>query len=128
MNEDKDEQLFRKYPDLFRHRHDHAHSMMGAGFCCGDGWFDLIDKLLFSIQSYPYPKDSPVEVVQVKEKFGGLRFYIEGGDNQVHKLIALAEGESFRICEECGCRDDVITGGKFWAKTLCKTCRQASEE
>ncbi len=40
---------------------------------------------------------------QVKEKFGGLRFYVhKGGDEFTQGAIALAESLSFTICDVCG--------------------------
>ena len=45
---------------------------------------------------------TPFKVAQVKEKFGGLCFYIEGGNEAIFALIETAELESFHICEVCG--------------------------
>jgi len=36
------------------------------------------------------------------EKFGGLHFYIRGGNERISQRIATAEGRSYRICEVCG--------------------------
>lgn len=58
-----------------------------------------------------------VEAVQVKEKFGGLRFYVDGGDDYTRGLIAMAEDMSFRICEVCGKPGQLRQGG--WILTLC---------
>ena len=57
--------------------------------------------------------------VQVKEKFGGLRFYGTGGDDKIHAFIWFAESISGRICEECGTMKDVMTYGMGWVRTLC---------
>lgn len=59
-----------------------------------------------------------VVAVQVKEKFGGLRFYINGGDNTIHSYIEFAESMSYRTCEECGAPGQVYTDG--WHVTLCE--------
>ena len=42
------------------------------------------------------------QVQQVKEKFGGLRFYISAAPQEVHNMIHKAEAESYTICEHCG--------------------------
>jgi len=42
------------------------------------------------------------EVTQVKEKFGGLRFYTQACNSRIHSLISLAERVSYHTCEECG--------------------------
>jgi hypothetical protein len=39
---------------------------------------------------------------QVKEKFGGLRFYYRGGDSYISGLVAMAESMSYRTCDVCG--------------------------
>lgn len=39
---------------------------------------------------------------QIKEKFGGLRFYVGGTDDYVRGAIALAESMSYSICDQCG--------------------------
>jgi hypothetical protein len=40
--------------------------------------------------------------VQVKEKFGTLRFYTEGGDDYTDGVGAMAEAMSATTCEVCG--------------------------
>ena len=42
------------------------------------------------------PMCAPVTIAQVKSKFGGLRFYIDGGDDAVYGMIRFAE----RLCHE----------------------------
>lgn len=58
---------------------------------------------------------------QVKEKFGGLRFYVNGGTQKHHAYIRFAEAMSYRTCEYCGATQDVYqTSG--WVHTVCKAC------
>ena len=47
-------------------------------------------------------KQHQVVAVQVKEKFGTLRFYYDGGDDYISGLSAMAESMSGRTCEVCG--------------------------
>lgn len=63
------------------------------------------------------PEPCQVIASQVKEKFGGLRFYVNDGDDYVFGAIALAEGLSHTICEECGMPG--MTRGPGWIRTLC---------
>lgn len=58
-----------------------------------------------------------VVAAQVKEKFGGLRFYVDGGDDEIYAMISFAEAMSYRMCEECG--SPGTTGGRGWIRTLC---------
>ena len=91
--------LCKRYPEIFKMRHaPMTETAMCWGFECGDGWFELIDCLCASIMDNPPP---PV-AVQVKEKFGGLRFYVDSASETVWGLIEMAEAFSFRVCEICG--------------------------
>ena len=63
-----------------------------------------------------------VEAVQVKEKFGGLRFYVNGADETANAYIDFAESLSFRVCEYCGSTKDVSQTKTGWIKTLCQEC------
>ena len=68
------------------------------------------------------------EVLQVKEKFGGLRFYVNSATEEMYRLISEAESQSYEICEECGkpgTLSQKIKGG--WMKTLCLECRGSEE-
>jgi len=69
--------------------------------------------------------------VQIKEKFGGLRFYFKPSNSEnYNKLEAIegwAETQSFKTCETCGTTDDVETKpneGRYWILTLCEKCRK----
>lgn len=58
-----------------------------------------------------------VYVRQIKEKFGGLRFYTQGGDQYVSGLIGMAESWASQTCEKCGETGTRRHGG--WVRTLC---------
>lgn len=58
-----------------------------------------------------------VVATQVKEKFGGLRFYINGGDDEIDAAITFAEMLSERTCEVCGAPGKQRGGG--WISTRC---------
>ena len=63
----------------------------------------------------------PVEqviAVQVKEKFGGLRFYYRGGDDFIDGVVRMAESMSYRTCEVCGKPGKPTSGG--WIRTVCE--------
>jgi hypothetical protein len=97
------------------------------GFECGDGWFELIWKLCEDLDEMRkhliiIPED-PFQALQVKEKFGGLRFYINGCSNDMFQRILKAEHDSFSICENCGKAGELRPGG--WVKTLCDECCEA---
>jgi len=68
----------------------------------------------------PKPVDQPIEqlvATQIKEKFGGLRFYCNGGDEFTEGLIQMAEIMAECTCEVCGKPGSARNSG--WIKTLC---------
>lgn len=112
MKDALERKLLTDYPTLF--------SSTRFYFGVGDGWYPLINALCACIENdIKYNRMPEVEVMQVKEKFGGLRFYVNGGDDRTLAYISMAEAVSFTMCEVCGdTRDIHYTSG--WIKTLCK--------
>lgn len=94
-----------------------------GGFAVGAGWYPIIEALCANIQSHIDWKNREAEVVpqvvveQIKEKFGGLRFYYQGGDEQVHGMVRMAETWAANCCEECCAPGKRRNGG--WIRTLC---------
>jgi len=100
------------------------------GFECGDGWYMLLEQLLHSIEwhldpehSFPRKERIPLHIQQIKEKFGGLRFYYSGGDNLVAGMVSFAESLSYHICERCGSTQNV-TQTEGWIETICENCKK----
>jgi len=127
MKKELDEKLCKKYPKIFVDRNESMQkTAMCWGFDCGDGWYWLIDRLCSDLQwntdnnnsKRKYPQ---ITAVQVKEKFGGLRFYTQGASEAQYAVISFAETLSEYMCEKCGSTKDVgQTRG--WITTLCKEC------
>lgn len=65
----------------------------------------------------PRAKTRRVYVAQIKEKFGGLRFYYDGGDDVVSGMVRMAESWADKTCESCGNVGKQRHGG--WVRTLC---------
>lgn len=107
------DQLIKQYPDLFQ-----TDKMR---ISCGLGWFELISVLLSKIDSQAKYEKVDIRVLQIKEKFGGLRFYIDNHKSEyVNGLISMSEAMSYYICENCGDKGKPIRGG--WIKTRCNKC------
>jgi hypothetical protein len=116
-----------KYPKMLAGKY--------GGFAIGKGWWIIIDKLMGQIQWHidgsiknnkwdlendktnVRPIIQQVTVEQIKEKFGGLRFYYQGGDEYIHGLVSMAESWAGIACEECGGIGERRSGG--WIRTLC---------
>lgn len=84
-----------------------------CGNSCPNGWFNLVWNLCLTLEVYKFSG----KVNQIKEKFGGLRFYVSHATDKQYDIIHKAEEKSYKICEVCGKK------GKLrklaWAKTLC---------
>lgn len=78
----------------------------------------------FWVERLPIVQESlktfPVNIVQVKEKFGTLRIHHKGGPNELHQYARALELASCYICEDCGKRAEGQTDG--WIRTLCGSC------
>jgi hypothetical protein len=135
-------QLFKKYPGLFKQRKfPTSQSNMWCGADTDDGWYTLLDSvcnwLNWNITHNKYPK---VEFTQVKEKFGTLRLYYtikgnkKGKDDkkeetedfirrcgEIEGVISFAESLSGSICEVCGNPGKLTNEG--WMRTECDLCR-----
>ena len=121
MKKELQEQLFAIEPSWFD-RTNIKESLMCFGFEVGDGWFTLLEQLLKQIKSMNPPEGFQIQ--QVKEKFGGLRFYHNGAyKSDIDAVVNFAEGLSYKICEECG-NPGSTKGGKGWIRCLCLSCRE----
>ena len=79
-----------------------------------NGWYELVKNLIDDLITLGWNK----ELCQVKEKFGGLRFYINEGSVEIFNRIDKAESESLSICEICG-EPGILRTDRHWIKTLC---------
>lgn len=123
MRDDLEKKLYEKYPKIFRQKDlPMSDTCMCWGVCVGEGWFNIIDTLCMNMQNHiSRKKCTQVEAVQVKEKFGGLRFYYSGGDEYIKGAVDMAEALSYCTCEKCGGFGTQNKTG--WIKTLCTSCR-----
>lgn len=78
------------------------------------GWNLIIKNLIQDLIKLGWNK----EVIQVKEKFGGLRFYINEGTDAIHERIGQAELESMKTCEITG-KPGKLRTDIGWYRTLC---------
>ena len=84
------------------------------------GWLSAESYIQESIKKGPRdvrPDITQVIVTQVKEKFGTLRFYYDGGDDVIDGMVRMAEAMSAVTGEECGVPGEQRQGG--WIRTLC---------
>lgn len=125
------------------------YNLFGAFGCeCGDGWYGLLHSLCAEItelyEKYNQPLD--IEMDQVKEKYGTLRFYYHHNgedrgvsavdfpgvslrftakDSELHRktaeIVRKWEKKSAEVCEKCG-KTGVLRQDLAWILTLCDDC------
>jgi len=132
MDNDLQDKLFEKFPKIFANKDlPTSESRMCDGIDCLDGWYQIIHNLCSELQNHSDLIGEQVTAFQVKEKFGGLRFYIDDDfeDPKITEIIAEYENMSETTCERCGCMTD---GEKFTdigkrIRTLCEKCNNFHE-
>ena len=79
---------------------------------------EIVDKIMANGLDVT-PKVEWIRIAQIKEKFGGLRFYYDGGDEYISGMVLMAESWAGHTCERCGNVGKQRSGG--WIRTLCDT-------
>lgn len=81
--------------------------------CVGEGWVPILLKLIDEL----FEDGWDGRVWQIKEKFGGLRFYAPFTSDKQAELVTIAEELCSKTCEVCGELGHLRQGG--WIQTLC---------
>jgi len=102
-------------------------------FECRAGWYSIIRDLSLKIERIlekeaeesKIPEGEENEYikmfcVQVKEKYGTLRFYMTCTTDEISKLIEEVEELSSRTCEACGAPGKIR--GWHWIEVKCDNC------
>lgn len=168
MTPEKQQQLFDKYPELFKQRGlPMSQTYMCWGIEVGDGWYKLIDSLCEFITNH-YKCNPEVinteladklykewktlinnnngkeadkvykqmrsneevlipQVIQVKEKYGTLRFYLDSSSDYLEGAVSFAEDLSYHVCESCGTMKNV-SASTGWISVRCNNCRKKEGE
>lgn len=144
MKQELEHFLIKRFPEFFK-KTSEEESFMHWGFECDDGWFNilyqacsLVEHHINSIESHNLFRLKTKEKIesgqtvdeswtienvpefkaaQIKEKFGTLRFYYNGGDEFINGVITSAQNSSSRTCEVCGNIGKLRSNG--WMRTLC---------
>jgi hypothetical protein len=121
MQKELEQRLVERYPTWFNTKGDVRYTGMTLGFQHDDGWFDILWRLCEDLEplvtEFEAAGGDKFEVLQVKEKFGGLRVYENCRNDAISERIGIAAEESFRTCEICG-QAGTLRKDR-WIKTLC---------
>lgn len=129
MKQELDDALVRDFPNLYRRRNLSAReTCMCWGFDVGDGWEPLVRELSAKLEAIiltlPEAERESYAAEQVKEKFGGLRFYLTSGTDEMYAAIEEAEANSYKTCESCG--ELGCTRRGSWIRVRCDKCSEGA--
>lgn len=90
------------------------------------GWNNIVTQLFHAISNYAEKHDIVVDIIQVKEKFGSLRFYFRVEDSThseiIGSFIQYAEWITETSCIVCGKITEPQNHNGFYAP-ICKDCK-----
>lgn len=105
-------------PYELRDGHDPAQPYTAPRDHVGRGWFGVVKELVEDLVKLGWNR----EVLQVKEKFGTLRFYVTQRDEALLDRIAAATEHSGEICERCGKGGSARPSELVRTATRCDRC------
>ena len=126
-------ELLERYPSLYREARttpsNRACRFAIDGFCIGDGWHGIVDRLSAKLSA-----DPNLCAWQIKEKYGSLRVHFCDQDTPSDPLLGKvtdaaldkATRESMRTCEICG-KPGTLTRRRNWVSVRCKPCLKADD-
>ena len=131
MRQELEEKLTQKYPNLFRGRNlSIRENLMPFGCEHGDGWYKILNNMCRSLQKQlDKDKDKGSDefmFTQIKEKYGTLRVYTNGYNEDISKIIGKATKKSCTTCEDCGDKGRRRNDG--WLYTRCDKCWRAMKK
>ena len=92
----------------------------------GRGWYAIVDQTTAQLKEL----DPDFKIIQIKEKFGGLRYYYQPKKTnastrvQMDAVIARAERAAEETCEDCGAAGRTRSKKTGWLITLCDDCAE----
>ena len=121
MNEITEADLIDRHPLIFQDRYASVEkSCMAFGIECGPGWYSVLDVLFEKTTHYCEVEDFPSpKAIQIKEKFGGLRVYLDVTTPYIDGLISMAECIADATCEVCGAPGKLTGFDVGWLEVRC---------
>ena len=97
----------------------------GRWISCDRGWY----RIIIDVDQQLAKLDPNYAVHQVKEKFGGLRYYFAATSavdeetwEKMQQIVRKAEKLADKTCEICGSTEKVALRDHGWWKTMCDHC------
>lgn len=126
ITEDQENAIYAVEPRLWPAADDGQRLRLARGLEAG--WYRIVLKLVSDLAEQAKQEnrgnDNYPEIIELKQKWGGLRIYIRSGSPKMQALVDAAEEESESVCQECGEREDVSAyKDRGWIKSLCSGCQ-----
>jgi len=118
---DTEKEIMDKYKRFIHPEKPMTECLMCFGFECGEGWFPILDLAFHEMNKLELPKG--FEIIQVKEKYGTLRIYVNNYTDEIDRIIEEAEKNAEVTCELCSARG-MLHRRNGWLRTLCPTCAE----
>lgn len=113
------DEFAKECPIFFDHYTNRGREPIKYGLECGSGWHQIIFEMAKEIEALSHSTGKKYKAVQIKEKFGGLRVYVNQNDAEIDEIIKRAESLCAKTCEACGkAGKNIAKGG--WYKTVCE--------
>lgn len=137
MNDANTRRVVEACPSIFRTIEDEVEAMQNGSlfhpiafyFECGDGWADLLvelcQKIRLRLNELPENVAKDIVAIQVKEKYGTLRFYLSSYDQVIESFIQDATHKSRLVCEQCGNPGQLR--GNAWYYVACEEHTRAED-
>jgi hypothetical protein len=129
MRKALEQKLVERWPTWFNTKGDFRDTAMPRGFCCDNGWFNILGRLFENLEplvaNFERTSGLQFEVLQVKEKFGELRIHVNDKTEEISQAIGQAQLEALLTCEICSKPGQLREGD--WIKTLCDEHASANE-
>lgn len=94
-----------------------------CGFLCDPGWYPLLDRLFNDIDVIRLEDDlTGIKVLQVKQKLGELRVYVQYDNDRIIDRIQQAAAEALETCEGCGGSSPGIRSIGGYVTNACDLC------
>lgn len=130
LKKQRDRELFAECPLIFRDQKTTKYGIQ-FGLECATGWYkhirDACLKIEALVAAMPEQEREGFRVLQIKEKFGGLRLYMSATTPEIDAVIGEAESACSTTCEICGGYGRSGTTG-YWIRTLCHPCHEKELE
>lgn len=80
------------------------------------GWKSLIEPLVDICNR------EGIDILQIKEKFGSLRFYVAGTSIELESVYHEAAAKSGKMCPMCGAENQEVKSRNGWWTSICDDC------